>query len=81
MMSISSGKYESTPATRRRCSHLDELLAFGTTHAGLNPFVIIIDGLLFSTPYALLLIKKDFEYAVGYHFMTDFVRFTAAFLS
>lgn len=60
---------------------LISILAFSTSHAGLNPFVIVIDGLLFSTPYALLLIKKDFEHAVGYHFMVDFVRFIAAYLS
>jgi hypothetical protein len=60
---------------------LISVLAFSTAHAGINPFVMIIDGLLFSTPYALLLIKKDFEHAVGYHFMVDFVRYIAAFLS
>jgi hypothetical protein len=60
---------------------LISILAFSSAHAGLNPFVILIDGLLFSTPYALLLIKKDFEHAVGYHFMTDFFRFIMAFLS
>jgi hypothetical protein len=60
---------------------LISILAFSFAHAGLNPFVIIIDGLLFSTPFALLMIKKDFEHAVGYHFMTDFVRFIAALLS
>ena len=60
---------------------LISILAFSTAHGGFNPFVIIIDGLLFSTPYALLLIKKDYEHAVGYHFMVDFIRFIAAFLS
>ena len=60
---------------------LISILAFSTSHAGLNPFVIIIDGLLFSTPYALLLINKDFEHAVGYHFKVDFVRFCAVYLS
>jgi hypothetical protein len=60
---------------------LISILAFSSAHAGLNPFVIVIDGLLFSAPYALLLIKKDFEHAVGYHFITDFFRFVAAFLS
>lgn len=60
---------------------LISILAFSTSHAGLNSFVIVIDGLLFSTPYALLFIKKDFEHAVGYHFMVDFMRFIAAFLA
>jgi hypothetical protein len=60
---------------------LISILAFSSAHAGLNTFVILIDGVIFSTPYALLLIKKDFEHAVGYHFITDFFRFITAFLS
>jgi len=42
---------------------------------------IIIGSLLYSIPEVLLMIKKDFEHAVGYHFMVDFVRYSAAFLS
>lgn len=60
---------------------LISILAFSSAHTGLNPVVIPVDALLFSTPYASLLMKKDFEHAVDYHFITDFFRFIAAFLS
>jgi hypothetical protein len=60
---------------------LISLLAWGFGHTGIDPFGIIFGSLLYGLPVALLLIKKDFEHAVGYHFMVDFVRFTAAFLS
>jgi len=57
------------------------VLAHGFSHTGIDPFGIIFGSLLYSLPVALLLIKKDFEHAVAYHFMVDFVRYIAAFLS
>lgn len=57
------------------------VLAWGFGHTGINPIGIIVGSLLYSLPVALLLIKKDFEHAVGYHFMVDLVRYIAAFLS
>jgi hypothetical protein len=60
---------------------LISLFAWGFGHTGIDPFGFIFGSLLYGLPVVLLLIKKDFEHAVGYHFMVDFVRFTAAFLS
>jgi hypothetical protein len=55
-------------------------LVHGFAHSGINPFGIVIGSLLYGLPTALLFIKKDFEHAIGYHFLVDFVRFLAAFL-
>lgn len=60
---------------------LVSVLAHGFSHTGIDPFGIIFGSLLYSLPVALLMIKKDFEHAIGYHFMVDFVRYVAAFLS
>jgi len=57
------------------------VIAWGFGHTGIDPFGIVIGSLLYGLPVALLLIKKDFEHAVGYHFMVDLVRYIAAFLS
>jgi membrane protease YdiL (CAAX protease family) len=59
---------------------LVSIFAFTFAHSGLNPIGFLY-GLLFSMPHALLFIKKDFEHAVGYHFMIDFIRYIAAFIS
>jgi hypothetical protein len=56
-------------------------LVHGFGHSGIDPFGLVIGGLLYGLPAALLFIKKDFEHAVGYHFLIDFVRFLAAFLN
>jgi hypothetical protein len=55
-------------------------LVHGFAHTGIDPFGLVVGSLLYGLPAALLLIKKDFEHAVGYHFLVDFVRFVAAFL-
>ena len=60
---------------------LASVIAWGFAHSGVDPLGIFIGSLLYGLPVALLLIKKDFEHAVGYHFLVDFVRFMAAFLS
>lgn len=60
---------------------LVSLLAHGFAHTGIDPFGILIGTVLYTLPVALLLVKKDFEHAVGYHFMVDFVRFGGAFLA
>jgi len=53
----------------------------GFGHTGINPFGLVIGSLLYGFPTALLFIKKDFEHAVGYHFLIDLVRFIAALLN
>ncbi len=53
-------------------------LVHSFAHTGINPLGLIIGGLLYFMPTALLLIKYDFEHAVGYHFLIDFIRFSAA---
>jgi hypothetical protein len=60
---------------------LISVLAHGFSHTGIDPIGIIFGSLLYSLPVALLVIKKDFEHAVGYHFMVDLVRYVTAFLS
>lgn len=55
-------------------------LVHGFAHTGINPIGIIIGSLLYSVPTALLFIKCDFEYAIGYHFLIDLVRFLASVL-
>jgi hypothetical protein len=57
------------------------VLAHGFAHTGIDPFGMIIGSLLYTLPVALLFIKYGFEQAVGYHFMVDFVRYIAAYLS
>lgn len=53
-------------------------LVHSFAHTGPNPLGLIIGGLLYFIPTALLFIKYDFEHAIGYHFLIDFVRFSAA---
>jgi len=53
-------------------------LVHSFAHTGINPLGLIVGGLLYFIPAALLFIKYDFEHAIGYHFLIDFVRFTAA---
>lgn len=60
---------------------LTSVIAHGFAHTGIDPFGIVIGSLLYSLPAALLLIKGSFEQAVGYHFMVDFVRYLAAYVS
>jgi Type II CAAX prenyl endopeptidase Rce1-like len=60
---------------------LISVLAWGSAHSGIDPLGLIVGSLLYGLPVALLMIKKDFEHAVGYHFLIDLVRFLAAFLS
>ena len=55
-------------------------LVHGLAHTGINPIGLIIGSLLYGVPTALLFIKYDFEHAVGYHFLIDFVRYLAAWL-
>jgi hypothetical protein len=53
-------------------------LVWGFAHTGINPIGLVVGSLLYGIPTALLFIKYDFEHAVGYHFMIDFVRYVAA---
>ncbi|MCB0078847.1 MAG: hypothetical protein KDD73_15655 [Anaerolineales bacterium] len=39
---------------------------------------MVIAALLFGVPMGLLFVKRDFDHAVGYHFLVDFVRFWVA---
>jgi hypothetical protein len=54
-------------------AHLPSLMIF-------SPAAIqaLVAGILFGVPMGLLFVKYGFEYAVGYHFFIDFVRFLAA---
>lgn len=56
-------------------------LVHSFVHTGINPLGLIFGGLLYFIPTALLFIKYDFEHAIGYHFLIDFVRFSAALFS
>ena len=38
----------------------------------------LLAAFLFGVPMGLLFVKRDFEHAVGYHFLIDFVRFAVA---
>jgi hypothetical protein len=75
------------PATSQRprrallVAILISTVAWGFAHTGFNLAGLILGSLLFGLPEALLLVKKDFEHAVGYHFLIDFVRYLAAFLA
>lgn len=53
-------------------------LVHSFAHTGINPLGLIFGGILYFVPAALLFIKYDFEHAVGYHFLIDLVRFSAA---
>jgi len=54
-------------------------LLHGFSHTGIDPFGLVIGSLLYGIPAALLFIKYDFEHAVGYHFLIDFIRYIAAY--
>lgn len=43
--------------------------------------VMALAGLIAAAPMAMLMIKRDLEHAIGYHFFGDFLRFLAAFVS
>lgn len=45
-----------------------------------SPVVLqaLLTALLFGVPMGLLFVKRDFEHAVGYHFLIDFIRFAVA---
>jgi hypothetical protein len=53
-------------------------LVHSFAHTGINPLGLVVGGLLYFVPSALLFIKYDFEHAIGYHFLIDFFRFSAA---
>lgn len=53
-------------------------LVHSFAHTGIDPLGLVIGGLLYFVPAALLFIKRDLEQAIGYHFLIVFVRFTAA---
>jgi len=53
-------------------------LVHSFAHTGINPLGLIMGGLLYFIPTALLFIKYDFEHAIGYHFLIDLIRFSAA---
>ena len=53
-------------------------LVHGFAHTGIHPVGLIIGALLYGIPPALLFVNRDWEHAVGYHFLIDFVRFAAA---
>jgi hypothetical protein len=59
---------------------LVSMFAHGYGHTGIDPVGILIGSVLYTLPVALLLVKRDFEHSVGYHFLIDFFRFIAAFL-
>jgi len=40
--------------------------------------IMLLIGLIYGVPMALLFIKRDLEHAIGYHFFIDFVRYLAA---
>jgi hypothetical protein len=52
--------------------------AHSIAHTGFDPLGLLIGGLLYGIPSALLYIKFDFESVMGYHFLMDFIRFGAA---
>jgi hypothetical protein len=56
-------------------------LVHGFAHTVIDPLGLVIGSLLYGLPAGLLFVKKDFEQAVGYHFLIDFLRFGAAFLA
>ncbi len=53
-------------------------LVHGFAHTGINLIGLVIGSLLYGVPAGLLLLKKDFEHAVGYHFLIDLVRWVVA---
>lgn len=56
-------------------------LVHGFGHTGIDPLGLVIGSVLYGVPAGLLFVKYDFEHAVGYHFLIDFVRYAAALLS
>jgi len=57
-------------------------LAHLNTHEILGPagVMMLLMGLLYGVPMAMLFIKRDLEHAVGYHFFIDFLRYLVALL-
>ncbi|MGD9201731.1 MAG: CPBP family glutamic-type intramembrane protease [Chitinispirillia bacterium] len=53
---------------------------FVISHMGFNIPAQIVGLIIFSIPKALFYIKYGFEFAIGFHFFNDFVRYTAAYL-
>jgi hypothetical protein len=54
-------------------AHLPSLMIFSPA-----AIQMLVAGILFGVPMGLLFVKYGFEYAVGYHFFVDFVRFLVA---
>jgi len=57
-------------------------LAHLSAHEILSPagVMMLLTGLLYGVPMAMLFIKRDLEHAVGYHFFIDFLRYLVALL-
>jgi sterol desaturase/sphingolipid hydroxylase (fatty acid hydroxylase superfamily) len=57
-------------------------LAHLSAHEILGPAgaMMLLTGLLYGVPMAMLFIKRDLEHAVGYHFFIDFLRYSVALL-
>ncbi|MFX0174405.1 MAG: type II CAAX prenyl endopeptidase Rce1 family protein [Candidatus Hodarchaeota archaeon] len=54
-------------------------LIHGFAHSGINPIGIVIGSFIYGIPPALLYLKRDFEHAIGFHFLIDFIRFGCAY--
>ena len=68
------------PAIAIVCAVLFSAITFGLGHGGTLQERLLITGLLYGLPMAVIFVKRDWEHAVGAHYMTNMISTLMVFL-
>jgi membrane protease YdiL (CAAX protease family) len=62
------------------CAVLFSAITFGLGHGGTLLERLLITGLLYGLPLAVIFVKRDWEHAVGAHYMINMISALMVFL-
>jgi hypothetical protein len=68
------------PAIAIVCAMLFSAITFGLGHGGTLLYRLLIMGLLHGLPMAVIFVKRDWEHAVGAHYMINMISTLMVFL-
>ncbi|KAF5426834.1 MAG: CAAX protease self-immunity [Candidatus Methanomarinus sp.] len=72
--------FNKSPAVAVVSAVLFSAIIFGLVHDGTLLDRILITGLLYGLPMAVIFAKRDWEYAVGAHYMINMIPWVMVFL-
>ncbi len=72
--------FNKIPTVAFLCAALFSAITFGLGHGGTLQERFLITGLLYGLPMALIFIRRDWEHAVGAHYMINMIPTLMAFL-